>query len=81
VNAHKPLEQEGFFRPRHAFVIRAEKRDLLHRENDNEKTIALRQNREQALTCLAVGSKNVPHPLLVHGTGRDEVASNRARAH
>jgi hypothetical protein len=33
----------------------------IHRENDDEKIIALRQNREQALTCLAMGRKNVLH--------------------
>jgi hypothetical protein len=32
---------------------------VLHRENDDEKTIALRQNRDEALTCLAPRSKNV----------------------
>jgi hypothetical protein len=34
-------------------------RPVPHRENDDEKTIALRQNRDEALTCLAPRSKNV----------------------
>jgi hypothetical protein len=32
---------------------------VLHRENDDEKNIALRQNQADALTCLVPWSKNV----------------------
>src|SRR6185437_1440629 len=40
--------------------VRARTPVPLHGENDDEKDIALRQNRDQALTCLAMGRKNVP---------------------
>jgi hypothetical protein len=43
-----------------ADCVRQFKNDL-HRENDNKKNIAVRQNRAQALTRFTVGSKNVPH--------------------